>query len=615
MARGGPSTTEPSPAVSATVLRPPVISPGPLADDYDEITFHRGDGGLGDLVCTLSAVQGWKRRFPNCNITYAGHEELIPLLEGHPDISKLIPAAQWSGAAINLGHRPHALGECPGNYHEAQFADKVQFSRIELFAEAAGVKPEIPKLHLFPDELKAASAAVGSDPFVAVVLRTSSKWRDFRYTEELIRKLPFRVVTIDSELSLEGIQSTVGMSLRQLAAVCAKASVVVSPDTGWLHVAGALGKPRYGLFGSIDPAKRMDQYQVADGVHVGMCPKGKQFCWYSVCQGPHEFQPCMSSEPTLVAAKITRFCESVMGCVRVSSQRVAVKAHRPKVYVNAGGGLGDFIYTYFGKESRSGSWTKLDALKAEFPDSLVTAVLTVHASNAAELIALDPRIDSVVTWPWLPPGDRQEHGWRQVINPDALRLPDFELRHGLTFESSPASLYLSDADRLSLSLVGSEFLALHPFSGLKARCGWSGFYEVARLAYEETGLPVVVLGNTETNRKDERAFSENWERPITGVVDLTNKLSLRAASWVAQNCKAFIGTHSAMLAAAWMTERPSVFVYPNDWGSGIRKHLRQDGGETGTWALNHSWTDWIEAETLDDIRPERVITKLTQLLG
>ncbi len=54
-------------------------------------------------------------------------------------------------------------------------------------------------------------------------------------------------------------RSTLGSSLREMAAVLDAASLVLSPDTAPMHIANALGRPVIALFGATDP-KRTGPY-------------------------------------------------------------------------------------------------------------------------------------------------------------------------------------------------------------------------------------------------------------------------------------------------------------------------------------------------------------------
>ena len=67
--------------------------------------------------------------------------------------------------------------------------------------------------------------------------------------------------------------------------------IIVTPDTCWMHIAGALDRKLVTLFGSIDPIFRTGMYDSVD--LVGGCPYDLQPCWYDICDTYDKFMPCM----------------------------------------------------------------------------------------------------------------------------------------------------------------------------------------------------------------------------------------------------------------------------------------------------------------------------------
>jgi ADP-heptose:LPS heptosyltransferase len=46
---------------------------------------------LGDVVHALPVLHGLRRRYPNARIDWLISTSLAPLIEGHPDLSELVP--------------------------------------------------------------------------------------------------------------------------------------------------------------------------------------------------------------------------------------------------------------------------------------------------------------------------------------------------------------------------------------------------------------------------------------------------------------------------------------------------------------------------------------------
>lgn len=69
--------------------------------------------------------------------------------------------------------------------------------------------------------------------------------RDKEFAREVGRRLPHRVINLTGETSLE-----------ETVQILAGASVVISNDSGLMHIAGFIGAPVVGIFGATSPEKR-----------------------------------------------------------------------------------------------------------------------------------------------------------------------------------------------------------------------------------------------------------------------------------------------------------------------------------------------------------------------
>ena len=72
--------------------------------------------------------------------------------------------------------------------------------------------------------------------------------------------------------------AALGCGLRRLVAILEGSNLVISPDTGPLHLAGAVGRPVIGLYGYNSPARvgpwRQDPNLLVDAYHeTGEQPK------------------------------------------------------------------------------------------------------------------------------------------------------------------------------------------------------------------------------------------------------------------------------------------------------------------------------------------------------
>jgi hypothetical protein len=263
-----------------------------LTPDTEEIIFYRDEAGLGDLVTTLGAVQDVHEAYPDARKTYVARSPISDVLQHHPAIDRILQVWELTETeypVIRFGN------PCPASQYEGMTVPHVDKDRIELFklATQLGNSNTKPKLYLTDDEIRFGKSFVG-DLKVGMVYKTSAKWRDYPEMTDLILGLDSRgiePVIIDDVVTINSYRSTIGMSIREICSVIDALDVIVTPDTGWLHVAGALDKKLVTLFGSIDPKFRTGMYDSID--LVGGCPYDLQPCWYAVCDNYDKFMPCM----------------------------------------------------------------------------------------------------------------------------------------------------------------------------------------------------------------------------------------------------------------------------------------------------------------------------------
>lgn len=293
--------------------------------------------GLGDLVMCLGAIQGWKALAPDEPIRVIATRPLLEILERHPAIAQ---AGTREEIPFDPAHETvfRLSDPCPAAWREVRCGSNVWTGRIDLFAEACGdIEPEIPRLYLsaeerawgrdYLDEHLGPESGGDFAPRVALVLRCAEVWRDLansRPVIEALRARGIRVLTIDHERSLGGVPHTRGLGIRQLASVIAAADMTVTPDTGWLHVAGALRKPIFGLFGSVDPEVRQRPWPVPGGWWRGSCPHGRQPCWYDICVSKEETPPCLevcNKAVELISSEIAKILQNLGEAGLLSSAR------------------------------------------------------------------------------------------------------------------------------------------------------------------------------------------------------------------------------------------------------------------------------------------------------
>ena len=98
-------------------------------------------------------------------------------------------------------------------------------------------------------------------------------------------------------LDIDGIHNLAAdrLKMRELMSVLPYMDCVVSPDTGIMHMCDALDVQCLSLFGSMIGKLYNEKYENTLSIVQGECVLGKSPCFYEVCEGKANYQPCMSS--------------------------------------------------------------------------------------------------------------------------------------------------------------------------------------------------------------------------------------------------------------------------------------------------------------------------------
>ncbi|MCU0622818.1 MAG: glycosyltransferase family 9 protein, partial [Gemmatimonadaceae bacterium] len=269
---------------------------------------------LGDVTLGLPVATALKRARPDVRITWVAQRGPDALVRDHPAIDTVVPFDRHGGWRAYAEVRRRLAAAPVDAVLDLQVAIKAGlvtalwpaaqkwgidrarardanwlFTNAKLppaprrhmadqfleFAHALGADPEPLDYGLRPSAaaLQWRDATIGPGAAYAVLVLASSaahkNWFAERWTDvarHLVRDHGLRVVLAGATSDLErdtaetirraigdAAISTLGSGIENLLAVLAGAALVISPDTGPLHMAVALGRPVIGLYGSTNP--------------------------------------------------------------------------------------------------------------------------------------------------------------------------------------------------------------------------------------------------------------------------------------------------------------------------------------------------------------------------
>lgn len=312
-------------------------------------------GGIGDAVLLIPALRALQSAYPSCRIEilaekrnaaafqlctglgpvrrYDEPRELAAVMRGSYDL--VIDTEQWyrlSAVIARLVRAGRSIG-FDTNERERLFSDPVSYSLqdyepFSFFRLLAPLQVEppaelaVPFLDLPPGARDGAArllAPLGNKPFVALFPGASvpqKEWgvENFVQVAQGLARGGIALVLVggpgerpaaDSIAREAGALNLAGEgSLPESAAVIGASRVLLTGDSGLLHIAAGLGTPTVSLFGPSDPAKwapRGGRHVVfSSKLHCASCAR-----WGTIPPCSHEGS-CLDADPAEVVAAIIR---------------------------------------------------------------------------------------------------------------------------------------------------------------------------------------------------------------------------------------------------------------------------------------------------------------------
>lgn len=286
---------------------------GLIRSNLTVVVFGRASG-MGDGAMILPTITAVRKQYGSDTVFVMMCSSYLATVFGHNNCLDFIVSYKreeidiyLNAEHLNIIKQTNAIlhdfeHECPCGVHEGITPVLKRRSRVEIFAESCGVKFNINNYNfkLHDNDLDSPKRLNLPDRYIAVGIRSSGFWKDYRYMKWLTRylvmfgkKFDFQVVTLDRDIKFDvkGAIGLAGETLGDIYGVLAGSLLTISMCSGYAHVAGALEIPVFGLYGPTPPNLFL-RYKKASWI-----PKFKrckrQYCWYAPCK----MKPCLSIHP------------------------------------------------------------------------------------------------------------------------------------------------------------------------------------------------------------------------------------------------------------------------------------------------------------------------------
>lgn len=280
-------------------------------DNRGAYVFYRPVGGIGDAVMMLPAITAFKEQAGDELVGVSCVDYIRPIFEHNSHVDFIISYTQNE---IGRSEDFHGLGilqdmgsvifkyyhPCPAAIYEAEVNPLIVRSRQDIFCDVCGVEFDVDNYDFIISNRDEEIFEKEGLPnyYIVVQMRSHDEWRNYRFVDWLLielvkfgRKHGIEIVTIDATMvsSVDGVKSIAKINLDRVFTIINHAALVVSHDSSFAHIAGALGVPVLALFGPTDPAVRLKYNNMNWLPRFKRCPI--QYCWYTPCK----FRFCLSA--------------------------------------------------------------------------------------------------------------------------------------------------------------------------------------------------------------------------------------------------------------------------------------------------------------------------------
>lgn len=287
-----------------------------------KICIYRACGGLGDILMITPLLRVIKETYPLCQLTFAidtktAGDNYYNLIKNNPYIDEIVSAHTVKKDSY------HLFKDISSVCLQYENSGLPPINRIDIFAKSCGFQLTSPKPYYRVEEDEKIWASNlfdkiskgKKDKYKFIMLHTASydnkrTWPIHKYTEliSLLNKERSDIFYLINDFQRlnpywDKMRNTYEVSsygIRELCAITERVDLFVGPDSGPMHIAGALNTPGIALFGSIAPQARINHYPSFEALTVKnlACMP----CYYKPC--PFNIKCMTSLEAAMVSKKV-----------------------------------------------------------------------------------------------------------------------------------------------------------------------------------------------------------------------------------------------------------------------------------------------------------------------
>ena len=254
------------------------LSMGGMGLNIKEAIAVVRDYALGDLVMLSPALKALKQKNPNRPLALVTNPPLFDVLDGTDYLNAILPKSGYAHAEFYRTYDVCSAVEVegPGKLPEVEYRS---MPRPDIFAKLLGVKGgaiDFP-VPVNPQTLKKMRVVLSGckHPVIGLAATCQSAVRTMppEYVEPLIELLLQSYGTVvligktevwNRQLADIDLPNAINLidliNIKELIAVCSLMDAMISPDTGTMHIAGALKVKCLALMGNNKPKHFSDFY-------------------------------------------------------------------------------------------------------------------------------------------------------------------------------------------------------------------------------------------------------------------------------------------------------------------------------------------------------------------